>query len=210
MNNRNWCNYFNNIQNKYNLSLTQRKPIVIFLDGKDITKSFEFDLISEEKGSFNDAFEQTIKEISKKMGCIAIFGVDEVSFIFEDGLQLSKCVSTKKMRTHEIVSSFSQNFYKCFKDKYKNGTVYWHCKCSNIPKTKLKSYIKFRSITIHETMLTYFLKRQNIKNSGKIALNDKIKMCEQIPYYQNIKHMEKGRLYVAGEYVELTTYLEQE
>ena len=143
MNKKDWNNYFGNIENKYNLKMTDSKPIVIFLDAKDITKSMNHNLITENKNSFNDIFEQTIKYFTIKLNCMAISGVDEVSFIFEDGKKIKEFVASKKYKAHELVSVFSQCFYKYFNDRYKSEPIYWQCKCSNIPKGKINSYIKF-------------------------------------------------------------------
>ena len=38
MNNKKWENYFSSIENKYNLKMNKNNTIVIFLDGKNITK----------------------------------------------------------------------------------------------------------------------------------------------------------------------------
>lgn len=202
-----WDNYFGKIENKYDLKMNRNNAIVIFVDGKDITKSLKYNLIAENKNSFNDIFEQTIKYFTIKFDCIAISGVDEVSFIFEDSKKLKEFTSIKRYKAHEIVSLFSQHFYKYFNDRYENGPVYWHCKCSNIPKGKIKSYIKYRSLTILELNLTYFLKRKQIKDAGKIALADKRKKCDEMPDYKELKKFEKGKLYISGQQIDLEAFL---
>lgn len=206
MNNKMWNDYFGNIENKYDLKINKHAPIVIFIDGKDITKSFKYNLISETKNSFNDIFEQTVKHFSKELDCIAISGVDEVSFIFEDSEKIQEVVPKRRYKAHEIVSIFSQHFYKYFNDRYTNGPVYWHCKCSNIPKGKIKSYIKYRSLTILELTLTYFLKREQVKNAGKISLAEKIKKCNEIAVYKDIESFERGRIYIGGRQVDLASF----
>ena len=202
-----WNNYFGNIENKYNLKMNKNNPVVIFVDGKDITKSYKHNLIDESKNSFNDIFEQTIKYFSMKFECIAISGVDEVSFIFEDPQKLKDFMLKNKFMAQDIVSRFSQHFYKYFNDRYSNGSVYWHCKCSNIPKGKIKSYISYRSLTIFELQLTYFLKRRQIKDAGKIELSKKIQKCNEIADYMKIKEFERGRLYSNGEQIDLDCFL---
>ena len=128
MDNKKWSNYFINIQNKYDLKMGVNKPIAILLDGKDITKSKKHNLLDESKESFNDIFEQTIKFFSDKFNCLAISGVDEVSFVFENGKELKKLIPNGKYKAQEIVSLFSQEFYKYFNERYINGLIYWHCK----------------------------------------------------------------------------------
>lgn len=207
MGKKKWKNYFCNIENKYNLKMNKRQPIVLFIDGKDITKSLQYDLITENKNSFNDIFEQTIKYFSEKLECMAISGVDEVSFILEDSIKLEEVIPVKEYKAHDIISIFSQQFYKYFNDKYEDSPVYWHCKCSNIPKGKIKSYIKFRSLTVYELKLTYFLKRKQFKDSGKIALSEKEQKCHEMPGYEEIEEFVRGKLYVNGQQVDLEAFL---
>ena len=187
MDNKKWINYFDNISNKYNLKMNKNNTIVIFIDGKDITKSSKHNLIIENKNSFNDILEQTVKYFSQELECISILGVDEVSFIINDWKKLEEFIPLRKYRAHDLVSIFSQRFYKYFNDRYSNGPVYWHCKCSNIPKGKIKSYIKFRSLTILELNLTYYLKRKNFKNAGNINLAEKKQKCEEFSDYKEFK-----------------------
>lgn len=205
-NEQKWNNYFVNIVNKYNLKVSDKNPIIIFLDGKNITGNKNYNLMNENKNSFNDVFEQTIKHCTKKFNCIAISGVDEVSFIIENHADFKRFIKKERYRVHDIVSIFSQYFYNYFNNIYNHEQVYWHCKCSNIPKGKIKSYIKHRSLQIYELQLTYFFKRNSIKNAGKIKLGEKIEKCSQDPEYIKIKEFEKGRLYKSGNQIELDAF----
>ena len=190
-----WYNHFIKIQNKYNLNMNINKPLVIFVDGKNITKSLNCNLIQESKNSFNDIFEQTIKYYSKEFDCLAISGVDEVSFILKNGRKLKEKLIYKNLKAHDIVSVFSQLFYEYFNKRYLKEPVYWHCKCSNIPSGKINSYIKFRSLTIYELYLTYFLKRKNVQDAGKIKILQKEEMCNKLDEFKNFKKFARGRLY---------------
>lgn len=207
---RKWFNYFNNMRNKYNMRVSANKPVIIFLDAKDITKSMNHNLITENKNSFNDIFEQTIKYFTIKLNCMAISGIDEVSFIFEDGKKIKEFVASKKYKAHELVSVFSQCFYKYFNDRYESEPIYWHCKCSNIPKGKFKSYIKFRNISIYDLKLAYFLKRKQVKNAGKITLSEKEKKCNEFAEYKKYERFAKGNLYIKGQRVDLNAFLDNE
>ena len=205
--NRRWNDYFSNIQNKYNLKMNKMKPIAILLDGKNITKSLECNLIAENKNSFNDIFEQTIKSFSEELGCMAISGVDEVSFVIEDSKKLEELLHIKKYRAQDIVSTFSQKFYNMFNKKYNKTPIYWHCKCLNIPEGKIKSYIEFRSVTIYQSKLTYFLKRKQVRDAGMIPVDKKEKMCNETPGYEEIKEFARGKLYINGSQIDLSAFL---
>ena len=205
---KNWSNYFCDIANKYNMRLSKSKPIVVFIDGKDITKSFKHDLVYQNKNSFNDVFNNVVKDFSKQFDCKAICGVDEVSFIFEDARALEKKIKIDTLRCQEIVSVISQIFYKNFKEKYTLDTVYWHCKCSNIPKGKVNSYIRYRSQTIYELSLTYFLKRKQQRNAGQIDIAIKQQMCEKYEDYEQFKKYEKGNMYINGHRIDTQAFID--
>lgn len=202
-----WNNYFVKIINKYNLKVSEANPLIIFLDGKNITGNKNYNLVNENKNSFNDVLEQTVKHCTKKFNCIAISGVDEVSFIFEEHNELKNFITKRKYKTHEIISIFSQYFYNYFNNIYKQNSVYFHCKCSNIPKGKINSYIKHRSSQIYELQLTYFLKRKSIKDAGKIKLKEKIEMCKKDKSFSEVENFAKGRLYKKGEQIDLDDFL---
>lgn len=205
-----WNDYFGNLIKKYNIRMSKINPIVIFIDGKDITKSIKHDLVTQCRDSFNDVFNQIVRMYAKQLNCIAILGVDEASFIIEDFSALIQFLGIKRYSSHDIVSVFSQKFFHEFNKKYKNDNVYWHCKCSNIPKGKIKSYIKYRSLTIYELNLTYFLKRKQIKDAGQIDLKIKQEKCNKYEDYQEFKKIERGLLYIGEQRVNIDSYLNNE
>lgn len=207
-NKKKFNNYFGNIINKYNLKLNQDKPLVIFLDGRNVTKDNYYSLHDETKNSFNDIMEKTIKYFSKKFNCIAILGVDEVSFIFTNKNKLIAQIGDKKtLKSQDIVSIFSQYFYQYFNSQSSLKTVYWHCKCQTIPKGKIKSYIKYRSNVILNLFTTYYLKRNFVKDAGNISLSKKIELCGQFEQYKEIKEYENGILILNGDRIDIDQYL---
>ena len=110
-----WNNYFYQIQKKYSMRLSQKEPLVIRLDGKDVTKSKELNLLYKFKGSFFYAFEQSAKYFSKKYNCYALFGTDEISFIIENPIKLFEDLdSDKNNHSNEVISLFSQYFFLLF------------------------------------------------------------------------------------------------
>lgn len=78
-----WCNYFNNMRNKYNTRVSANKPLIIFLDAKDSSKN-KIPLLKSSKNDFFDTMNSSAKNFSKKYNCIALCGTDEISFIIND------------------------------------------------------------------------------------------------------------------------------
>lgn len=207
-NTKKWNDYFGNIRAKYDLRVNPKKPLVIFLDGKNVTTGKDFNLLNSGKDSFIDVMEQTVKYFTYQYDCIAICGVDEVSFIMKSAESIiDKINSSRNFRSNEITSVFSQYFFEYFNKINKNNVVYWHAKCYSIPTQKVQSYIKYRSKVIFNTFTTYFLKKNMVKNAGKMNPEDKIKLCKQMDYYDDIEKYARGIVYYKGEQIDLDEYL---
>ena len=202
-----WFNYFSNMRNKYNLRVSANKILIIFLDAKDSTLNKRL-LLKDRKDGFFDSMGLTARYFTNKYNCLSLWGTDEISFIIEDtDYFISSINNEKNFRTHDIVSIFSQYFFEYFNSVYDGETVYWHCKCFNISKEKLQSYIKFKSKGILKGVTSIFLKQNGIKNSYGIKLEEKLKMCEDYEGYDSIKEYQDGCLYYNGDRIDVREYI---
>lgn len=203
-----WKNYFNNIQRKYSMRVSKAEPLVIRLDGKDVTKNKSIDLLDREsKNSFTNSLEKTVKYFTEKYNCFAIFGSDEVSFIFQNpNLIIEDMTNDACNSSNEIISGFTQYFFDYFNEFDKHKKVFWHGKCFSIPNGKIKSYIKYRSKIIQNVMTTYFL-----INKGKYKGNEKLvtreDKCKKHEGYNIFQDIEKGILYYNGERIYLDKFI---
>lgn len=210
-NNYRWNDYFANVRNKYNMRVSVKKPLVINLDGKGITRNPYFSLVDNiSKDGFLDIMEKSVKYFTRKYNCLSIFGTDEVSFIFENPkLLVNDLNSDMNTKSDEIISMFSQYFFEYFNTINKKEKVFWHGECFSIPYEKIGSYIRYKSGSIKNVLTTYFLKKSNVKDAGRIKLRDKLEQCEKFEYYQNtIKKIENGILYFNGDIIDLEEYLQ--
>lgn len=204
-----WRNYFFQIQSKYNMRVSTKEPLVVRFDGKDVTKNKEINFLSIYNGSFTDALEKTVRYFTQKYHAFSIFGSDEVSFIFPEPMLLISDLDKENCnRSNEIIALFSQYFFNYFNSIYKNDTVFWHGKCFSIPKEKQNSYIKYRSGSIKNVMVTYFLKKKNIR-SGNRNLADRLAQSKEFEDYKLLEDFENGILYFDGNKIDLKDYLEQ-
>lgn len=204
-----WNDYFANIRNKYNMRVSTKKPLVINLDGKGITNNSFFSLIDNTTGGFLGVMEETVKYFTKRYNCVSIFGTDEVSFIFEEPLILVEDLNSDiNTKSDEIISMFSQYFFEYFNNLNKRENVFWHGECFSIPFNKVNSYIKCKSGSIKNVLTTYFLKKNNVKNAGKIKLQEKIEMCKKYDGYEkSLKKIENGILYKNGDRIDIEEFL---
>lgn len=203
---RKWFNYFSNMRNKYNMRVSANKPIVIFLDAKDSSKNNRT-LLKGKKDGFFDSMGETAKYFTKRYHCISIWGTDEISFIIEDTDNFIDSINNEKnYRTHDIASIFSQYFFEYFNRIYEGETVYWHCKCFNIAKEKVQSYIQFKSNGILKGITSIFLKQNGIRNAYGIKLEEKLKMCKNYETYSLIEEYKDGVLYINGDKIDLNEY----
>ncbi len=206
-----WKNYFFNIQKKYSMRISKKLPLVIRLDGKDITKNKSIDLMDRiSKESFGFALEETVKYFTSRYHCFAIFGSDEVSFIcLKPNIVLQDLDSEASNYSNEIISVFSQYFFSYFNEFNKHRTVYWHGKCFTITSDKIKSYVRYRSRIIENVMTTYFLKKKKVYVPNE-KLNDRINRCMKYQDYNILEEVEKGILYYDGNRIKLENFYEDE
>lgn len=204
-----WNNYFFQIQKKYSMRLSLAKPLVIRLDGKDVTKNSKINIMDEYKGSFLDALKKTAKYFSEKYHCLSILGSDEISFIiFDPNIAINDLEPNDKTNySNEIIAMFSQYFYNYFNRIFKLGNVFWHAKCFSINEDKVVSYLKYRSRIIENVLVTYFLKKKN-DNIQDEKLNDKIKRAEKYKDYIALQRIQHGILYLDGKQIDLQDYIE--
>ena len=192
-----WNNYFYQIRKKYSMRVSQKEPLVINLDGKNVTKNSELNIIDTYEGGFFNSLEKTVKYFTEKYQCLGIFGADEVSFIFEEPMKLiNDTNSDKSTYSTEIISVFSQMFYDYFNHYDSHRKIFWHGKCFSIPTEKVKSYLKYKSKLIQVLATTYFLKKKKIPDAGRIPWEDKKKMWKEYADYKNLQQLKKGILYL--------------
>ena len=201
-----WNSYFFQIQSKYSMRVSFKNPLVIRLDGKDVTKNKKYDLLNNYEGNFRNTLEKTAEFFTKKYKCLAIFGSDEISFIFTDPLVVISDLDKEKWNTsNEIISVFSQYFFDYFNEHNKQSKVFWHGKCFSIKNEKINSYIKFRSSVIKNVMTTYFLSKYNIK-MGKEKQEKREIECKKLQGYDVLEDIQNGVLYLEGDRIDITEF----
>ena len=200
-----WNSYFFQIQSKYSMRVSFKNPLVIRLDGKDVTKNKNYDLLNTSAGNFRNTLERT-EFFTKKYKCLAILGSDEISFIFTDPLVVISDLDKEKWNTsNEIISVFSQYFFDYFNEHNKQSKVFWHGKCFSIRNEKINSYIKFRSSIIKNVMTTYFLSKYNIK-MGKEKQEKREIECKKLQGYEVLEDIQNGVLYLEGDRIDIIEF----
>ena len=201
-----WNSYFFQIQSKYSMRVSFKNPLVIRLDGKDVTKNKKYDLLNNYEGNFRNTLERTAEFFTKKYKCLAILGSDEISFIFTDPLVVISDLDKEKWNTsNEIISVFSQYFFDYFNEHNKQSKVFWHGKCFSIRNEKINSYIKFRSSIIKNVMTTYFLSKYNIK-MGKEKQEKREIECKKLQGYEVLEDIQNGVLYLDGDRIDIIEF----
>lgn len=201
-----WNSYFFQIQSKYSMRVSFKNPLVIRLDGKDVTKNKKYDLLNNYEGNFRNTLEKTAEFFTKKYKCLAILGSDEISFIFTDPLVVISDLDKEKWNTsNEIISVFSQYFFDYFNEHNKQSKVFWHGKCFSIRNEKVNSYIKFRSSIIKNVMTTYFLSKYNIK-MGKEKQEKREIECKKLQGYEVLEDIQNGVLYLEGDRIDIIEF----
>lgn len=203
---RKWFDYFGNIRNKYDIRLGIRKTLIVSLDENFLSVN-KRRILENKENIFFSSIEKTVKYFTTKYKCLAIFGNNKISFIIEDINNFVNSIhNDKKFRVHDIASVFSQYFFEYFNNIYDKETIFWNCRCFNIQKEKVHSYIKFMSQKIFEEIISNFLKQKKVNDYG-IKLNEKLKMCKSYKEYSEIDEYKYGILYYDGDKIDLNEYL---
>ena len=201
-----WNSYFFQIQSKYSMRVSFKNPLVIRLDGKDVTKNKKYDLLNNYEGNFRNTLEKTAEFFTRKYKCLAILGSDEISFVFTDPLVVISDLDKEKWNSsNEIISVFSQYFFDYFNEHNKQSKVFWHGKCFSIRNEKINSYIKFRSSIIKNVMTTYFLSKYNIK-MGKEKQEKREIECKKLQGYEVLEDIQDGVLYLEGDRIDIIEF----
>lgn len=186
-----WYDYFFSIQNKYSMRVSKKEPLVIKLDGKNVTKNKNINLIDKFNGSFNDNLMKTVKYFTQNYKCYAIFGSDEVSFIIPNVISFIEQIGSD--RANEIVALFSQSFFYYFNQINKNNLTFWHVKCFSIPKEKVMSYVKYHSRSIENVTVPYFLRKNGLESEvGSLA--EKIQFSKKMSNYSVLEKVQKRNI----------------
>lgn len=188
-------NYFKTIELKYKYQLSKSKPIVVRFDGKNITKSNQFDL--SVKNKFTSALLSSTEQIVKKFSkCTAYVAIDEVNLIFEDAKEFFDYYTTNSDSLQYCLSMIQQDFLSTFWKLIPN--VFFGVSIFNIPANKVNSYIKYRKTSAYNVAVTYFAKRHFKKeiyqNKKQNEILSTIKQSNMYQTFCNYNHFINGTI----------------
>lgn len=192
-------NYFGLIEDKYCYNVTLKKPIIVRLDGKGITKNLQINMLDESYGGFAYAMINTARDISEKYNALVSVSTDEINLIFYDSLVVYEMFKSTKVQ--KISSLISQEVFAIFNSYYKGNTVFFDARTFNVLDNKIKSYISYRSKTTFCVCNTYVAKRtMPVKDRHGVPLE---KLCSILDErYPNIKrdyeYFKSGFIFFKG------------
>ena len=169
-------NYFGTLEYKFTNYIHLNKPIVIRLDGENVTKNKEIDMLNQDVGEFAYALIMMARILSKKFHTFVYCGMDEIDFIFTDTSGLKERFKNRKVQ--RLSSIMSQEVFFIFNQYYKYESIYFDAKCFNIPFSKIYSYFIYRQKSAWCVNNTYVAKRHLKKiDYADISLNE---ICEKL------------------------------
>ena len=150
-------NFFKLIEDKYKTRLSLKRPIVVRLDGKNICKNLDINMLDETPGGFAYALKNTAKHLSRKFNTICIASSDEISIIFLKPEILQTMYS--KLDCQKVSSLISQEVFLNFNKFYGSNHIYFDARSFNIPTEKALSYILYRKASAENVYTIYYAKR---------------------------------------------------
>lgn len=196
--------YFAMIEDKYSCKISLNKPIIIRLDGKDITKNKSLNIYDESIGGFAYSLRITAREISILYNTLVIASTDEINVIFLDSdIFYDKFKSFKCQKSSSLIAQDVSLFF----NNYFNGSrVYFDARTFNVLEEKLISYFKFRTKSTKNVGITYISKRlfpyNERKNKKCIELELLLKNNYPNALYDS-DYFNYGEAYYQGKKVSL-------
>lgn len=131
--------YFKQIEQAQRFHLSDHSPIVIRLDGKDVTKNHKKYPLMRKNG-FTESIMNAAKEITKDCNCIYFAMLDEVNIIFHDPVQFIEREADDDQMYGAVM------FLQCFLDKVKCAypEVRFNISVFNIKAGTEQKYITYR------------------------------------------------------------------
>ena len=203
--------YFKTIEDKYKNRYSTKRPLVVRLDGKGVTKNKYINLMSLKEDSFRYALNETAKIISERYHCIAYVHCDEMSFIFEEPEFLK--LKYDSVDIQKINSLFSQEVFYVFNELFEEvQTIYFDCRCYNIPSHKIDSYLKYRVKssynTIHHYIYKKYLPKHKQKDKHQMSLEELVEVLKSdLEFYTEYNEIQLyGALFSSGEPLNIDEY----
>lgn len=148
--------YFKNIENRYKSKISLNKPVIVRLDGKNVCKNKDINILDESNNSFASVLKRTAKYISYKYKCYVFVASDELNLIFCNPRILYK--NFKSIDTQKITSLLSQEVFHYFNKYFKQQLVYFDARAFSIPQEKFRSYLVYRRNCAKNVLTQYFAK----------------------------------------------------
>lgn len=194
-------NYFKNIENKYRTQLSRKKPLIIRLDGHNVTKNPDMKFMGD--NTFTKSLAKAGEDIIKVFNdCKVYVALDEISFIFTNPSEFFERYDD--CNTTDCSNLFLLDFVKLFWNYY-YGTNFG-VSIFNINSDKIESYIKYRQKSAYNTAIFYYAKRYIPKKYyvGK-SLNDVVQYLKENDLLKNI---EKDDVFLNGKLIQYKDFLD--
>ena len=202
-------NYFKMIEDKYKTRLSFKKPIIIRLDGKNITKNKEIDMLNEDLNEFAYALKETASYMSRKFNCITLASSDEINIIINNPNLLYRIYGS--MECQKISSLIAQDVGFLFNSNYQGARVLFDARTFNIPNDKIKSYIVYRTQSARNLYTVYFAKKfltPSERRKKKISEIEYILSSFSHDFKNRSEHQRIGSSFYNGVPVEVSLLLD--
>lgn len=201
-------NYFKILEDKYKTRLSVKSPIIIRLDGKNICKNKEINMIDESENGFAYALKKTGLYLSRKFECVALVASDEINLIILDPNKLKRIYG--HLECQKVSSLVAQEVYFIFNSNFHQEQILFDARAFNIPDNKINSYIIHRSQTANNVYTIYYAKKiLSYPERAGLKSSELDKFLCQISeeFKHRSTHNRVGTIYINGNNVSLETSL---
>lgn len=145
--------YFKELEQNHRIFLSLKLPVVIRLDGKDITKNHKKYPLMDIHG-FTCYLNKIGKKIVSRKTCMIYTALDEINFIFSDSREFFHAFDdTNSLYCAGIfLQQFCKEFWKYYPEVKFGISIF------SIPKDKIDEYVNYRKELCKTAAVFYFAK----------------------------------------------------
>ena len=202
-------NYFKILEDKYKTRLSVKSPIIIRLDGKNICKNKEINMLDEDSYGFAFALKKAGTFFSRKFNCIALASSDELNLIILEPGQIKRTYGN--LECQKVSSFIAQEVAFVFNSNFSGERIMFDARTFNIPSHKVSSYILYRTQSAKNVYTVYYAKKllSSFERKGKKMYEIDEILCSISDEFKNRSmHNTIGTAYVNGAATSIDTLLD--
>lgn len=205
---KNKKDYFKICEDKYKNQISRKKPLIIRLDGRNICKRKDINLLDESTTAFSHCLKETSRFLSSKFNAIVYCSSDEINLIIDNPNYIIDLCNGDDVQ--KISSYISQIAFLKFFSLY-SKPIFFDTRVFNVSNESKYKYLIKRNSSAKNVLFHYYAKTNEFKEilSQNLKLKEMKKMLLDInPNYKTLdNYFVEGSIFENGKEFKPTEYI---